>query len=423
MAWMWWSIKLKTKSPKCSSSTYMPTLLLINVALNCGSTGKIVEGIGRLAISKGWEVYVVHGARYVNISGLKNYQVTNKAGEILHYIESALFDAQGRGSRLETKRLLRVIDEIKPDVVHIHNIHGCFLNYPILFQYLREKNIPVIWTLHDCWAITGHCVHFMRTNCEQWKTQCVKCPQKHDFPSSYLLDRCKSNYTLKRQLFTALEKMRITTVSSWLKGVVEQSYLKKYPVDVVPNGVDTSKFVYTEGDIRKRFEVGDKKLVLAVASGFEERKGIYDFVNLCNMLPKDYKLLLVGTSDNDKKVLPDNVIAVTRANGLTELAAFYSAADVLLSLSYEETFGLTIIEAMSCGTPAIVYDNTAQPELITSETGLVVANGDVEGVKKAIEEVCAKGKDYYSEACREHALEYDERKSYQKYLDLYVQMY
>lgn len=397
-------------------------LLLINVALNCGSTGKIVEGIGGLAISQGWDVYVAHGARYVNQSSLKNYQVTKKAGEILHYIESSLFDAQGRGSRRETKRFLQVIDEIKPDVVHIHNIHGCFLNFPILFQYLREKNIPVVWTLHDCWAMTGHCVHFMRTNCEQWKTQCVKCPQKHDFPSSYLLDRCKSNYTLKKQLFTAMEKMRITTVSSWLKGVVEQSYLNKFPVDVVPNGVDTSKFVYAESDIRERYGIGDKKLVLAVASGFEERKGIYDFVKLSKMLPQEFQLLLVGTNDNDKKVLPDNVIAVTRANGAAELAAFYSAADALLSLSYEETFGLTIIEAMSCGTPAIVYDNTAQPELITPETGLVVANGDVEGAMMAIEGVCAKGKAYYSKACREHALGYEEKKSYQKYLDLYEGM-
>ena len=397
-------------------------LLLINVALNTGSTGKIVEGIGGLAISQGWNVYVAHGARYVNQSCLKSYQVTKKAGEILHYIESSLFDAQGRGSRRETKRFLKVIDEIKPDVVHIHNIHGCFLNYPILFQYLREKNIPVVWTLHDCWAMTGHCVHFMRTNCEQWKTQCVKCPQKHDFPSSYLLDRSKGNYTLKKQMFTAMEKMRITTVSSWLKGIVEQSYLRKFPVDVVPNGVDTSTFVYTEGDIRERYGICDKKLVLAVASGFEERKGIYDFVKLSKMLPNDYQLLLVGTSDNDKRVLPNNVIAVTRANGGAELAAFYSAADVLLSLSYEETFGLTIIEAMSCGTPAIVYDNTAQPELITPETGLVVANGNVEGAKKAIEEVCSKGKENYSKACREHALEYDEKKSYQKYLDLYVQI-
>ena len=401
----------------------MPTLLFINVSLNCGSTGKIVEGIGSLAKSQGWDVYVAHGARYVKESSLKSFQISNKAGEILHFIKSSINDAQGRGSRCSTKKFLKFIDEIKPDVVHIHNIHGCFLNYPLLFQYLREKNIPVVWTLHDCWAMTGHCVHFMRTNCNQWKTQCVKCPQKHDFPSSYLLDRCKNNYTLKKQLFTALEKMRITTVSTWLKGIVEQSYLRKFPVGVVPNGVDTSKFVYTEGDFRKRYKVGEKKLVLAVASGFEERKGIYDFVKLCNMLPKDYQLLLVGTNDNDKKVLPDNVIAVTRANGTADLAAFYSEADVLLSLSYEETFGLTIIEAMSCGTPAIVYDNTAQPELITPETGLVVANGDVEGVKKAIEEVCANGKAYYSKACREHALEYDERKIYQKYLDLYVQIY
>lgn len=401
----------------------MPTLLLINVALNWGSTGKIVEGIGRLAMSQGWKVYVAHGARYVNKSGLKNYQITNKADEFFHYIESSLFDAQGRGTRCKTKRFLKVIDDIKPDVVHIHNIHGCFLNYPILFKYLHEKSIPVVWTLHDCWAMTGHCAYFLRTNCEQWKTQCVKCPQKHDFPSSYFLDRCESNYMLKKKFFTSMEKMRITTVSAWLKSVADQSYLRKFPVVVIPNGIDTARFIYTEGEIRERYSIGGKRLVLAVASGFGERKGIYDFVKLSKILPKEYQLLLVGANDSDKRVLPDNVIAVSRANGTAELAAFYSAADVLLSLSYAETFGLTIIEAMSCGTPVIVYDNTAQPELITPETGKVVPTGDVGAVFKALERVCSKPKESYSTACRNHSMEYNEKVIYQKYLDIYSAMF
>ena len=397
-------------------------VLFINVALNSGSTGRIVEGIGCLAIAQGWDVYVAHGARYVNKSRLKSYQITNKAGEVLHYLESSLFDAQGRGSRLATKRFLKFIDRICPDVVHIHNIHGCFLNYPLLFRFLREKNIPVIWTLHDCWAMTGHCVHFLRTNCEQWKSQCTICPQKYDFPASYLLDRCKSNYLLKKQLFTAMERMRITTVSSWLKGITEQSYLKKFPIDVLPNGIDTKAFEFTESDLRNKYGVCNKKLILAVASGFGERKGINDYVALSHKLPQDYQLMLVGVTERDSKILPDNVIVVKRANGIDELAKYYSAADVLLSLSYEETFGLTIIEAMSCGTPAIVYDNTAQPELITPETGLVVSTSDIDGVIRAIREICSKGKMHFSTACQEHALEYDEKKSYQKYIDLYVQI-
>ena len=227
---------------------------------------------------------------------------------------------------------------------------------------------------------------------------------------------------LKKRLFTAIDKMRITTVSSWLKGVAEESYLKKFPIDVVPNGIDTNSFINTASDIRERYKIGNKKIVLSVASGFGERKGINDYVKLSKLLPPDYQLLLIGTDRRDQKVLPSNVIAIDRANGASELAKYYSAADVLLSLSYEETFGLTIIEAMACGTPAIVYNNTAQPELITAETGIVVPNGDIEKVKTAIEEVCAKGKEYYSSACRERALGFDQKKSYQKYLDLYVQM-
>lgn len=397
----------------------MPRLLIINVALNWGSTGKIVEGIGSLAKSRGWEVYVAHGARYKNRSNLKAIQVSGRAEEWIHYIGSSLFDAQGLGSRCATRRFLKEVDEISPDVVHIHNIHGCFLNYPLLFNYLRDKQIPVVWTLHDCWAMTGHCVHFEKTHCERWKTQCEKCPQKRDFPTSYLLDRSKRNYALKKQLLTSMDRMRITTVSAWLKGVAEKSYLNKFPIDVVPNGIDTGRFNYTDKDIKKRFQIESKILLLAVASGFEERKGIFDYVALSRILTDKYQLMLVGVNDQDRKVLPDNVIAVSRANGPEELAAFYSASDVLLSLSYEETFGLTVVEAMACGTPAIVYDNTAQPELITKETGTVVPTGDIDTLINAIEVVCSKPKETYEDACRRHAIQYDESLSYNKYLDIY----
>ena len=330
-----------------------------------------------------------------------------------------MFDAQGLGSRYATKRFLRKVDEIRPDLVHIHAIHGCFMNYPLLFNYLYRRDIPVIWTLHDCWAITGHCVHFERTGCDQWKTQCAKCLQKHDFPVSFFLDRCKRNYSLKRDLLVKMRKMHITTVSQWMMGVVEQSFLKEFPIRVVPNGINTDDFKYSESTIKTQYNIGDKKLILAVASGFGKRKGIIDFAALSQVLSEEYQLLLVGVNDNDIKVLPKNIIPVKRANGVKELTAFYSAADVLLSLSYEETFGLTIIEAMACGTPAIVYANTAQPELITESTGMVVPNGDLDGIKRAIESICARGKTYYSSACREHAKEYDERKTYRNYLDLY----
>lgn len=401
----------------------MPTLLIINVALNWGSTGKIVEGIGTLAQALGWEVVVAHGARYKNTSKLKSLQVSSRYGEWIHYLKSSLFDAQGLGSICETKRFLKRLDEIKPDLVHIHNIHGCFVNYPLLFTYLKEHNIPVVWTLHDCWAITGHCTHFMRTNCKKWQAGCNHCPQKKTFPATYLLDRSKRNYSFKKSLFTSMSMMYITTVSNWLKGIAESSYLKNYPVTVVPNGIKTDVFTPTLSQVKEQYGLQGKKLLLAVAIGLDERKGLNDYIKLAEMLPEQYQLMLVGLTEEEQKALPKSIIGVKRTSGAKALAEYYSAADVLLSLSYEETFGMTIIEAMACGTPAIVYDNTAQPELVTPETGLVVANGDVDGAKKAIEEVCSKGKTYYSKACREHALEYDEKKCYQKYLDLYVQIH
>ena len=397
----------------------MPTLLLINVALNWGSTGKIVEGIGVMSQAQGWKVFVAHGARYKNHSSTKSIQVSSKVGEWIHYIESSLFDAQGLGSRCDTNRFLKHLDEIRPDIVHIHNIHGCFINYPLLFTYLKEHNIPVVWTLHDCWAMTGHCTYFMRTNCKNWQTGCNHCPQKKTFPATYLFDRSKKNYALKKSLFTSLPVMHITTVSNWLKDIAVASYFNKYPVTVVPNGIKTDVLVPKTSAIKEQYGIQGKKLLLAVAIGLDERKGLYDYISLAERLPEQYQLMLVGLTEKEQKTLPKNVIGVKRINGAKELAAYYSAADALLSLSYEETFGMTIAEAMACGTPAIVYDNTAQPELITPETGLVVKSGDVEGVKNAIEEVCAKGKAAFSIACREHALEYDEKKCYQKYLDIY----
>lgn len=397
----------------------MPRLLLINVALNWGSTGKIVEGIGILAHKQGWDVFVAHGARYKNPSDLKSIQVSSKVVEWTHYIESSLFDAQGLGSRCETKRFLRKVEDIKPDIVHIHNIHGCFINYPLLFTYFKKHNVPVVWTLHDCWAMTGHCTHFMRTNCMKWQTGCNHCPQKKTFPTTYLLDRSERNYSLKKGLFTSMPVMHITTVSNWLKGIAETSYLKKYPVTVVPNGIKTEELTPEFSDIKERYGLQGKKLLLAVAIGLDERKGLIDYIKLAELLPSEYRLMLVGLTEEERKVLPKSIIGVKRTNGAKELAAYYSAADVLLSLSYEETFGLTIIETMACGTPAIVYDNTAQPELITPETGKVVPTGDIDAVLSAIEEVCSKPKEFYLEFCRQHAAQYDESLSYQKYLDIY----
>lgn len=396
------------------------TLLLINVALNTGSTGKIVEGIGALALAEGWNIVVAHGSRYKNSSNLYSIQVSSKVGEYLHYFESSLFDAQGLGSRIETKRFLKKLDQIKPDLVHVHNIHGCFLNYPLLFRYLNARNIPVVWTLHDCWAMTGHCVHFERTNCDKWKSLCEKCPQKRDFPSSYLFDMSKRNFMLKRELLSQLDNLHITTVSKWLADVAKESFLKSLPIHVIPNGIQTSLFQNTSSDIVKQLNVSGKKILLAVASGFGERKGLYDYCRLSEILTDKYQLILVGVSEEDKKQLPSNIITLSKTDSQLELVKLYSAADVLLSLSYEETFGLTILEAMSCGTPAVVYANTAQPELITSCTGTVVPTGDIAAVVVAVDSICSQGKGKYSSNCKSFAENYEQTKIYRDYINLYT---
>lgn len=398
-------------------------LLIINVALNWGSTGHIAEHIGLLAIEEGWEVYMAHGARYINQSALQSYQVESKVGEMFHYLGSSLCDAQGLGSRTATIRFIKYIDSIKPDVIHLHNIHGCFLNFPLLFEHLHKNQIPVIWTLHDCWSFTGHCTYFERNGCEKWMTGCYDCPSSKDFPKSWFYDGSKRNYELKKKCFLGLDRVVLVPVSEWLGGLVKKSFMGVYPIHVITNGVDVSVFKEVKNDIRERLGIKANYMLLAVAQGFDDRKGVRDYAQLSLMLSDDYQLVLVGATEEDKKVLPKNILALGPTNGVKELVEFYSAADILLSLSYEETFGLTIAEGMACGTPAVIYDNTGQAEIVTPETGFKVTTGDIDSIKAAIEKVCSKGRFSYSQACRyrvEKCFNKDDR--YEKYVRMYDKM-
>lgn len=400
----------------------MPRLLLINVTRSVLSTGRIVDSIGHLAKEQGWDVCVVHGARYVGDSDLDHYQVTTYTNEVLHYLKSTLFDAQGLGSYYPTKRLIKFMGAYKPDVVHIHNIHGCYIHYPLLFDYLRNKRIQTIWTLHDCWPMTGHCVHFEKTRCVKWKTQCEKCPAIRDFPSSWIIDNSRKNYLRKKRLLADMANLQITTVSKWLYSVAQESFLKERPSRVIYNGVDTKVFKPTNSSVRDTLSVGNKILLLGLASSFDERKGIWDYVHLSKILPsKKYQILLVGGNDADmQKTANTNIIHLARTDDTKQLVEIYSASDILLSLSYEETFGLTIAEAMSCGTPSIVYNNTAQPELVTEQTGIVVETGNIEGIITAIQTIEKKGKKSYTANCRLRAEQcFDKAKRYAEYLQLY----
>lgn len=395
----------------------MPTLLQFNCTANWGSTGKIAEQINLVAAAKGWKTYIVYG-RSVNQSQSKLVRIGNTASQAVALAEARLFDNDGLANRIATMRLVKKIKEIKPDIIHLHNLHGYYINYKILFEYLNSTTIPVVWTLHDCWSFTGHCSHFVGANCEKWKTHCADCPLKKAYPASWWLDQSKRNYDLKKRLFSANKNLHIVAVSQWLAELVKQSYLKNADIRVINNGVDINTFSPNISEKVPKFSI------LGVSSVWTKSKGLHDFYHLRETLSADqYDITLVGLSDNQIKLLPQGIKGIARTNSVEELVHYYNSADVVLSLSYGESMGLTPVEGMACGTPAIVYNNTAQPELVAPNTGIVVNQGNIQELCQAIYTIQNNGKQYYSSACRNRAETYYNKEArYQEYVDLYKEL-
>lgn len=401
----------------------MKKLLQINVVVNSGSTGRIAEEIGQLAISKGWESYIAFG-RNERQSKSKPIKIGSDFNIKLHALQTRIFDQHGLGSRLATIKFISQIKELKPDIIHLHNIHGYYLNIEILFNYLSKSNIPVIWTLHDCWPITGHCTNFSFAGCNKWKTECCKCPQKKEYPGSYVFDRSKQNFYLKKSLFCSLGNMVIVPVSNWLDNIVKISYLNIYTSKVINNGIDTNQFSPKNTDgIRERYNLSGKFIILGVTSIWSRRKGLSDFISLSNYLDENYQIVLVGLNKKQLKDLPINILGIERTENILELAQLYSCADVFINPTWEDNFPTTNLEALACGTPIVTYHTGGSIESVSPETGFVVEQGDIAGLYNAIITVQKKGKNYYSDACLRRAIKmYDKNERYLEYINLYNSM-
>lgn len=391
-------------------------LLQINVTANWGSTGKIAEQVGLCAQAHGWESYLAYG-RDSNLSQNKLIKIGSGVDVLEHFAENVIIGNEGLASRNATKKFLKQIENINPDLIHLHNIHDHYLNYPMLFKFLSNKQIPVVWTQHDCWAFTGGCAYYSMQGCEKWKTGCVDCPS----PISKLWDRTNYQYNLRKKLLMPLNDLTLVPVSEWLEGEIKKSFLRTKRIQTILNGVDINLFTPRPSTmIREKYGIGSACFLLAVASVWNCRKGLDDYVKLASMLDKNVKLVLVGLSKKQVKGLPHNIIVVPRTQNVVELAQLYTEASIVLNLSREETFGLTTVEGFACGTPGIVYDCTASPELVTEETGCIVNAGDVEGVKEAINIIFSRGEITYMEACRSRAMiKYDKDVNYNNYLKLY----
>lgn len=392
-------------------------LLQINSVANIGSTGRIAEQIGQAAMAAGWESYIAYG-RAAGNSQSELIKIGSKIDIAWHGLITRLFDMHGRGSRIATKQFIEKIKEINPDIIHLHNIHGYYLNYEILFEYLAKANIPVVWTLHDCWSMTGHCSHFDFIGCDKWKSGCLECPLLRDYPKSFF-DASRHSYELKRNSFN-IDNLHIIPVSEWLSGVVKQSYLSKHFERVIYNGVDVNIFRPIASDVKTQLGINNQYMLLGVATTWDRRKGLNDYYRLAEVLPEEYQIVLVGLTAEQIRKLPPRIIGIERTNSVQELAAYYAGADIVMNLSYAETFGLTTMEGFSCGTPSIVYNVTASPELITPDTGAVVSAGDIERVKNAVEAVCKRGKSHYSPHCRQRAMQhFNKEDKFNEYIELY----
>lgn len=395
-------------------------ILQINSVVNTGSTGRIAEGIGQAAMSVGWESYIAYG-RNERPSTSKTLRIGSSWDLKLHGIQTRLFDNHGLASDRGTNKFINDIELIKPNIIHLHNIHGYYLNYNILFEYLNKTNIPIVWTLHDCWPITGHCIYFTYVGCEKWKTECYKCPQKKEYPASWIFDRSRKNYILKKSLFKNIPNLTLIPVSDWLSGLIKISFLKDKPTKVIHNGIDTNVFRPTSGiSFRMKHKLQDKFIILGIANIWEPRKGLKDFFDLSILLNDQFQIVLVGLNSRQIKQLPNNIIGIKRTESVNELVELYQDSDVFVNPTYEDNFPTTNLESLACGTPVITYKTGGSPEAIDDSTGIIVEQGNIIKLVDAINEIKSKGKMYYSDACveRAHRL-YRKEDRYKEYIDLY----
>lgn len=394
-------------------------LLQINVAANWGSHGRIAEEIGLEAMAQGWESYIAYG-RYANPSKSHIVKIGDLFDHCLHGAQSLLLDRHGLGSCGPTKKLIREIEQIKPDLIHLHNIHGFYLNYPILFRYLSTVDIPVVWTLHDCWAFTGHCAWPIHGHCDRFQEQCCHCPlQSKGYPKSFLLDRSRSNFKLKKRYFRSLQDLHLVTVSRWLEQQVRLSFMQDMDIRTIYNGLDTE--VFRPSGTPPTSVTDGHPLVLGVCNAWYDWKGLDDMAALREILPDDYEVMVVGVNEDQMHRLPEGITCIRRTDSVSQLAEIYSQADVFVNPSKVESFGMTTAEALSCGTPSIVYDTSACPEVVDNLTGRVVPLGDVNALAKAVMEICSlPGREAMRQACRERAIRlFNRQDRYKEYLQLY----
>lgn len=392
-------------------------VLQINTVYPNGSTGKIAKGIKELCDKNEIECKIAYRYREKNTSIEDTYTVSSWLDCHIHNRLSRITMLQGCFSYFKTLSFLKKIKNYSPDILHLHNIHGSYINHGLLFKFIKKHNINTVWTLHDCWALSGGCPYCDIVECNKWQKLCEECPQRR----KQILDTSKFMHKKKKRWFSGVANMHFAANSKWTASQMKKSFLKDYPVSVIYNGIDLNVFKPTPSDFRKKYGLEGKKILLGVSFGWNETKGIDVFVELSKRLQEDYKIVVVGTNDTVDAILPEGIVSIHRTNNQKELAEIYSAADLFVNPTRQEAFGLVNIEALACGTPVITFNTGGSPECIDETCGIVVEKNDIEGLLNNIIEICEK-KPFSEERCIARARKFEKKSKFQEYINLYREM-
>ena len=387
-------------------------VLMINAVCGYGSTGRICTDIAKKLEEKGHVVKIAYGRNNSISNDSTKYAVKigTNLEKYVHVAKTRIFDSHGLGSKMATKRFLLWLETFRPDVIWLHNIHGYFINYPLLFEWIKKHpDISVKWTLHDCWSYTGHCAHYSYIGCQLWKTGCHNCPQKKEYPKSVVFDRSHRNWTKKKKEFLGVKNLQIITPSIWLANEVKKSYLSFYDVKTIPNGIDLNVFHPTESNLREEWNLQGKKIILGVSSKWYQRKGEQVFIELAAKLNQEWQIVMIGVPSKRKEKLPKNILLLDQIKDREILAQWYTIADVFLNPSYEETMGLTSAEALACGTPVILFNRTALPEVVDKSCGVILESETTDAILDALSDC-----DFSPTACIERARQFSNEEFVQK---------
>ena len=397
-------------------------IVQLNTFCGVKSTGRIAGEIARLVEADGGECLIGYGVPGISEDSERfALKIGTSLERKIHAVMRKLFDAEGYGSYFATKKLISQLKVFQPDLIHMHNLHGCYLNLELLFRFLAKTNIPVVWTLHDCWPFTGHCAYFDFCGCEKWKRECCSCPQQKSYPICIGLDGSSRNYHHKKKLFTKLQNLTFVAPCEWMTTPLRQSFMGKYPVRVIVNGVNLNAFHPFPSDLRERYGLLGKKVCLSVASEWDERKGLRYICAAAKKMGNEYTFVVIGLEDEQMNDLPSNVLGLKRTSSTDELAQWYSTADCLVNPTLEDNMPMVNLEALACGTPVAVFRTGGCPEAVDESCGCVVDQGDTKSLCRAIEWLCSN-KPAMGESCLKRARLFDCQATFQAYLSLYKEL-